>query len=182
MLRCLMKPSLNKKYPVVRDRGRTPGSMPEIAERFRAYLRGHGLRLTRERLEILEAALCAEKHFDAEELLSSFGRRRSRVSRATTYRTLALLEQCGILRRSLLGQGRSLYERALGRGHHDHMICAACGLIVEFFDSELEALQERIAWRRGFRIHQHVHELFGTCKACRMRRPAASRGNGTGSV
>ncbi len=172
-----MKPSLNKKHPVSGSRARGASSMLEIVERFRAYLRSHRLRLTRERLEILHAALGAEKHFDAEELLSSLGRRRPRVSRATTYRTLTLLEQCGILRRSLLGQGRSLYERALGRGHHDHMICAACGRIVEFFDSELEALQERIALRRGFRIHRHVHELFGTCKACRSGRAAASRGN-----
>ncbi len=54
----------------------------------------------------------------------------------------------------------------------------SCGRIVEFFDSELEALQERIALRRGFRINRHVHELFGTCKECRAARPRAIAENG----
>lgn len=177
-----MKLSLNKKSTAVAPRDRVASSSPGIVERFQAYLRGNRLRLTRERLDILQAALSAEKHFDAEELLTSLGRRRPRVSRATMYRTLTLLEQCGILRRSLLGQGRSLYEQALGRGHHDHIICAACGRIVEFFDSDLEALQERIAARRGFRIHRHIHELFGTCKSCRTGRANVSRGNGRGGA
>jgi Fur family transcriptional regulator, ferric uptake regulator len=150
----------------------------EATERFRAYLRSHRLRLTRERLDVIQTALEAEKHFDAEDLLAKLGRRRPRVSRATAYRTLSLLEECGILRRSLLGQGRSLYERAIGRGHHDHIVCASCGRIVEFFDSELEALQEKIATRRGFRIHRHIHELFGTCRVCRNGQAGAIRGNG----
>jgi Fur family transcriptional regulator, ferric uptake regulator len=162
-----MKLSLNKDSGGETTPATKTGTTRAATERFRAYLRLHRLRLTRERLDLLEAALATKKHFGAEELLTKLSRRRPRVSRATTYRTLALLEQCGILRSSVLGRGRSLYERALGRGHHDHIVCASCGKIVEFYDPELEALQARIAENRGFRIHQHVHELFGTCRSCR---------------
>jgi Fur family ferric uptake transcriptional regulator len=141
-------------------------SLVEATELFRGFLREQRLRLTPERLELLRGALGSPKHFDADELVARLRRRGRRVSRATTYRTLSLLEQCGILRKSLLGKERHLYEAALGRGHHDHIVCARCGQIEEFYDAELEALQERIAAERGFRILDHLHELFGLCAAC----------------
>jgi Fur family ferric uptake transcriptional regulator len=147
---------------------KTPSApaLEEATELFRGFLRGQRLRFTTERLECLRAALGSPAHFDADELVARLRRRGNRVSRATTYRTLSLLEQCGILRKSLLGQERHRYEAALGRGHHDHIICARCGRIEEFYDAELEALQERIAGERGFRILDHVHELFGLCREC----------------
>jgi Fur family ferric uptake transcriptional regulator len=143
-----------------------PAVLDEATERFRGFLRGQRLRLTPERLELLRVALGSPAHFDADELVARLRKRGHSVSRATTYRTLSLLEQCGILRKSLLGQGRHLYETALGRGHHDHIICARCGRIEEFYDEELEQLQERIALERGFRILDHIHELFGVCDRC----------------
>jgi Fur family ferric uptake transcriptional regulator len=173
-----MKLSLNKKCDRQSASNHGRPYMPDVVDSFRAHLRSHRLRLTRERLEILSAVLASDKHFDAEDLFARLGRRRPPVSRATIYRTLTLLEQCGVLRRSLLGGDRRLYERAIERGHHDHIVCASCGRIVEFFDSRLEALQERIALRRGFRINRHVHELFGTCKECRAARRRALAENG----
>jgi Fur family transcriptional regulator, ferric uptake regulator len=138
----------------------------EATERLREYLRAQKLRLTPERMAMLRAALGYPGHFDAEEMVTHLRRRRSRVSRATIYRTLGLLERCGILRKSLLGQGRSVYERALGRGHHDHVVCATCGKIEEFYDERVERLQEEVAAGLGFRILDHLHELFGLCKDC----------------
>lgn len=138
----------------------------EATERLRDYLRTQKLRLTPERLALLRAALGYPGHFDAEEMVAHLRRRRNRVSRATIYRTLGLLERCGILRKSLLGQGRGVYERALGRGHHDHVICARCGRIEEFFDERVERLQDEVAHGLGFQILDHVHELFGLCSDC----------------
>lgn len=148
-------------------------TLAEATEIFRGFLRGHRLRFTSERLECLRAALGSPAHFDADELATRLRRRGRRVSRATTYRTLSLLEQCGILRKSLLGKERNRYEAALGRRHHDHIICARCGRIEEFFDAELEALQERIAGERGFRILDHIHELYGLCTQCGERAGAS---------
>lgn len=139
----------------------------EATERFRGYLRNKRLRLTPERIELLRMVISQSGHFDADEVAARFRRGRRRVSRATVYRTLLLLEECGIVRKALLGHPRSLYENAIGRGHHDHLICTTCGRIEEFYVDELERLQDEIAARFGYRIHDHVHELLGTCAGCR---------------
>jgi Fur family ferric uptake transcriptional regulator len=65
------------------------------------------------------------------------------------------------------------FELALGRRHHDHLLCRRCGRVVEFRSSAIEDLQVRVAARHGFRLTAHVHELVGDCSACRRRkRPA----------
>ncbi|MDM7916438.1 MAG: transcriptional repressor [Candidatus Eisenbacteria bacterium] len=143
---------------------------------FRGYLRKQKLRLTRERMDLLRAALGAPSHFDADGLASSLRKQGRKVSRATTYRTLTLLEQCGILRKSLQREGRSLYETALDRGHHDHILCLSCGRIEEFFDERVEKLQDEIASGLGFRVVNHLHELLGFCGQCARRDKADGKG------
>jgi Fur family transcriptional regulator, ferric uptake regulator len=161
-----MKLSLNKHSLEALPMTRRTQIVEEATDRLREYLRGRKLRLTPERLALLHAALGVPGHFDAEEMVAHLRRRRSRVSRATIYRTLALFERCGILRKSLLKQGRGVYERALGRDHHDHIVCAGCGRIDEFYDERVEKLQVEVAGNLGFQIIDHLHELVGFCRAC----------------
>ncbi len=136
-------------------------SLDEIKERFRAFLATRKLRMTREREELLSAIFHAPRHFEAEDLIRTLKRREGRVSRATVYRTLALLEECGILRKSLFGRNRHFFESVVGRRHHDHLICIRTGKIIEFEDDRIEQLQEEICRRYGFRMVDHVHEIFG---------------------
>ena len=91
------------------------------------------------------------------------------VSRATIYRTLGLLEECGILRKSLFGHNRHFYESTVGRHHHDHLVCIRCGQIREFEEDRIEHLQEEICRRFGYLIVDHVHEIFGICGDCQSR-------------
>jgi len=136
-------------------------SLEEITERFRAFLATRKLRMTREREELLSAIFHAPRHFEAEDLIRTLKRRDGRVSRATVYRTLALLEECGILRKSLFGRNRHFFESVVGRRHHDHLVCIRTGKIIEFEDDRIEQLQEEICRRYGFRMVDHVHEIFG---------------------
>ena len=50
---------------------------------------------------------------------------------------------------------------AAGRAHHDHLIDTDSGQIIEFVDPEIEALQEKIAAKLGYRLTGHRMELFG---------------------
>jgi Fur family ferric uptake transcriptional regulator len=59
-----------------------------------------------------------------------------------------------------VGDGKSLYEPKLDNDHHDHMICVDSGKIIEFFDEELELLQDKIAKKYGYKVVRHVHQLF----------------------
>jgi Fur family ferric uptake transcriptional regulator len=171
----LLKLSLNKHTEEKWIMTPQAAILQDATERLRDYLRGQRLRLTPERLALLRAALGHPGHFDADAMVAQLRRRRRPVSRATIYRTLGLLERCGILRKSLLGQGRGLYERALGRAHHDHIVCAACGRIEEFCDERVERLQDEVAAGLGFRILDHIHELFGLCATCAEGAPDNGR-------
>jgi Fur family ferric uptake transcriptional regulator len=76
------------------------------------------------------------------------------------YRTVRMFEENGILSRLDLGDGRARYEE-MPESHHDHLIDTRSGKIIEFNDPELEALQERIAARLGYKLVDHRLELFG---------------------
>ena len=84
----------------------------------------------------------------------------SSVSIATVYRTVRLFEEAGILERHDFGDGRSRYEEATD-DHHDHLINIKTGEVVEFTNTEIEALQERIAKAHGLKLVDHKLELYG---------------------
>jgi Fur family transcriptional regulator, ferric uptake regulator len=140
----------------------------EVVER---HLRQQGCRWTNQRALIVRTALATHEHFTAEELLSMCKCSDPRVSRATVYRTLAVLEQAGFIEGLDTGDGGRRFEHVLGHEHHDHMVCTVCGAILEFRDDELERLQEAAAARHGFCIDGHSLRLYGRCSACAGRPP-----------
>ena len=144
-----------------------------IRKKFESYLRRRSLKLTSQRGAIFERAFATHEHFSAETL---FGWLRSesdrRVSRATVYRTLSLLEEGGFIESLDTGSGELVYEHVLGHEHHDHLICLGCKRIVEFQEDRIEELQEDVARRKGFRLLSHSLRLMGLCAACARLRDA----------
>jgi Fur family ferric uptake transcriptional regulator len=139
---------------------------PAILDQFQKFLAERKLRMTKERETLVREILRAPKHFEAEQLIRRLRWSRRRVSRATVYRTLSLLESSGILRRSTFGGDRSYYEAVLNEGHHDHLICLQCGRIEEFEEPQIESLQNRVCESKGFMLLDHVHQMFGLCPDC----------------
>ncbi|SHE44099.1 manganese uptake regulator, Fur family [Loktanella atrilutea] len=119
-----------------------------------------GLRMTAPRRVIARVLDAADDHPDAEALHARAAAIDPRISLATVYRTVKLFEEQGILEKHAFGDGRARYEAADG-GHHDHLIDMATGQVIEFVDPEIEALQEKIARRLGYRLIGHRLELFG---------------------
>lgn len=140
---------------------------PEQAlRRFEAFLRTRDLRMTSQRREILLLAWGTHEHFTAEQMDGWVRARDASVSRATVYRTLALLVEGGFLSTIDRGHGQTLYEHILGHSHHDHMLCLACGRILEFRCEEIEELQRRMADHHHFLIQRHTLRLEGLCSRC----------------
>ena len=81
-----------------------------ITQRLEAHLASQGLRRTKQREVIVEAAFATDDHFKAEELLEKARKLDSTVSRATVYRTLTLLVECGLLREVDLGRDQTYYD------------------------------------------------------------------------
>ena len=124
------------------------------------------LRATPERFAILDAVLGSQGHFDVEGLYYRMISTGSKVSKATVYNTLELLQECGLVSKYRFAENTSRYEKAFGRPHHHHMICLSCGDIIEFTNDRLEQIQEEVAANKDFKIQSTTIQIFGTCSKC----------------
>lgn len=122
-----------------------------------------GLRMTGQRRTIAAVLEESADHPDVEELHKRSAARDANISIATVYRTVKLFEEAGILDKLEFGDGRARYEDA-EREHHDHLIDMNSGAVIEFVDPEIEALQEKIAEKLGYKLIGHRLELYGVPK------------------
>jgi len=147
----------------------------QIVKRFERFLKGHSLKLTAQRRRIFDRAFATHEHFSAETLYAWLKEEDGdKASRATVYRTLALLLEGGFVEALDAGRGELVYEHVLGHQHHDHMVCLACGKIDEFQDERIEELQLEACRKKGFQLVSHDLRLRGYCKACARKRGAGS--------
>ena len=119
-----------------------------------------GLRMTGQRKIIAQVLENAADHPDVEELYKRTSKIDPTISIATVYRTVKLFDEAGILDKLEFGDGRARYEDAK-REHHDHLIDVKSGRVIEFMDSDIEKLQEKIAQKLGYRLMGHKLELYG---------------------
>lgn len=117
-------------------------------------------------------------HFRLEDLSTRLTADGIRLSQATLYRSLPLLEEACVIRRALHLQTTArdgvVFEH-VDEAHHDHLVCATCGLMVEFEYPAIEVLQEAVAQDHGFVLKRHHLELVGICARCRDADSVASR-------
>ncbi|GBR44298.1 Fur family transcriptional regulator [Neokomagataea tanensis NBRC 106556] len=116
--------------------------------------------MTGQRRVIAYVLSTADDHPDVEELYRRAAEIDGRISVATVYRTVRLLEEKGILERRDFGGGRARYE-ASDNGHHYHLIDVESGHVAEFEDDEPVRLMTEIARRLGFELVSHRIEIFG---------------------
>jgi len=136
---------------------------------FSKFLKERGQRFTKERAVILQEALSFNSHFDPENLYLQIKETGMKASRASVYRTLNLLCDCGLIGRVRKSEHGTIYEQTFGHEHHDHMLCIQCGKVIEFYSEELERLQEHLCKKRDFKGASHTLEIRGYCKRCRKK-------------
>jgi len=149
--------------------------MAEIREKqqFLAYLRSRGQRVTGERLALFEEIFSQHGHIDADALLTAMRGRGLKISRATVYRNLDLLVECGLATRQQLGRRGFLYEHVHGGQRHDHLVCTVCGRVVEFVSPGIAALQTEICRAHGFVPSHHTLQISGLCNSCQSASTAS---------
>ena len=119
-----------------------------------------GMRMTEQRRVIAGVLETAVDHPDTEELYNRASKIDARISISTVYRTVALFEEAGIIERHDFRDGRARYE-PVPESHHDHLIDLKTGQVIEFRSEEIEALQEVISRRLGYKLVDHRLELYG---------------------
>ncbi len=137
------------------------------------HISKHNLKVTKERSAILRAFLDSERHITAEELYRNMREDGSSIGLATIYRTLNLFCESGLAEQRQFGDGQARYELTYNVKHHDHLICEECHRIIEFENQEIEALQEKVAQKNGFKIFSHKLELYGICASCSAKKTAS---------
>ncbi len=138
----------------------------DAAARFARYLALNRLKMTRSRRAILGEVLAVKGHFTADDLLAHFRSRGRLVAPATLYRTLNRLVEARLVHRLPMVRGQARYEPIVGRQQHHHMVCLACGKIIEFESRAIERLQQSVCRRKKFTLLEHTHQLRGHCEDC----------------
>ena len=118
-----------------------------------------GMRMTEQRRVIAQVIEAAEDHPDVEELYHRASAIDARISLSTVYRTLNLFEEAGLVTKHDFKDGRARFE-PIPDEHHDHLIDIRSGKVIEFRNEEIEAIQEVIAKRLGYRLVDHRLELY----------------------
>ncbi len=117
-------------------------------------------------LLVLEAFLSTEAHITLEELFGLYKSAGGNRDKRFIQEALDIMIRYGFAQKvALEGKPVSYEHRHLGN-HHDHLVCVKCGRVEEFYMPELESLQDRIAYRRGFQNLQHRLEIYGLCREC----------------
>ena len=122
-----------------------------------------GVKLTEQRRIIAKVMSESSDHPDVDELYNRVSKIDPKISIATVYRTVKLLEEAGILAKHDFKGGKARYE-AMIESHHDHLIDVKTGEIIEFVDEEIEKLQKKVAEKYGYKLVDHKLELYGVKK------------------
>ena len=128
-----------------------------------------GLKLTDQRKVIVKVLSESKENYgesdhpDVDELYNRVSKLDSKISIATVYRTVKILEEAGILVKHDFKAGKARYEQ-IRESHHDHLIDIKTGEIIEFVDEEIEKLQKKVADKYGYQLVDHKLELYGIKK------------------
>tara|TARA_B100000795_G_C22757044_1_gene421960 strand:- start:376 stop:783 length:408 start_codon:yes stop_codon:yes gene_type:complete len=131
--------------------------MNDIEEKCKAK----GVRLTDQRRIIAKAMSVSIDHPDVDELHKRVNKIDKKISIATVYRTVKLLEESGIVEKHDFKGGKARYEQSPDE-HHDHLIDINSGEIIEFVNKDIEILQNKVAQKLGYKLVDHKLELYGS--------------------
>lgn len=135
--------------------------------RFEAYLREHGLKMTRAREQVFREILSSPGvHPNAEEIHRRLRAKKKPVGLATIYRTLNLLVRSGLVTAIDLGESHSHFEPDWNRISHGHLICLSCGRVQEFSHAEIQAAINKVGEEKGYLLDKFSIQVFGYCRDC----------------
>lgn len=147
--------------------------MPNTQEYFKELLKSNGLKVTTQRIVILEVLQDKPgEHLTAEEIYEHVKERLPEIGLATVYRTIQLLSELNLIDKLNLDDGYVRYEIGKsnnGKHHHHHLICMNCGAVLAFEDDFLEILEEKIEQTMYFRVIDHEVKMFGYCCECNKK-------------
>jgi Fur family peroxide stress response transcriptional regulator len=139
----------------------------EIKRKLIESLKKNNLRVTRQRLEIIEVLSQNRSHPSAREILKAVRRKVPSVSLSTVYYTLDLFKKDGSIKELDFYDMENRYESNVS--HHLDLVCLGCGKIVDYVE-QIPIPVERVEEKTGFAVNRIRYEYYGYCKKCRQKR------------
>src|SRR5436190_18385561 len=127
---------------------------------FRKKLKAEGLKYTPERAQVLDTVMGFDGLFEADRVLEKVRRSGFRVSKATVYRTIKLLQEAGIIQRALFDREQAHYQLVYGKAAQDSIIRMDTGEVIAVDVPELAAVRERVCRERGLLAKGHRLVIF----------------------
>ncbi len=137
----------------------------QATEVFKEFLKKKDLKITRQREILLRRIFETTEHLSAEDLEDMV--KGDGISKATIYRTLQLLVECGMVKEVDLGEDRRYYEHVFGHPAHDHIVCVDCRKVFEFNAADLQGVEDAITKRLGFKPVGHSLRIEAKCNDLR---------------
>jgi len=144
-------------------------SLREAQEHFNGHLKRVGLKHTGQRDTILLTFLETREHLSTDELFRLVKKRDTKIGFTTVYRTLKLLQECGLASEVAFHDGIARYEHQHNRRSHHHMVCTDCGVSVEFFAPDAERIEQEIGKKFHFETTRHTFQIYGLCTDCKKK-------------
>jgi Fur family ferric uptake transcriptional regulator len=136
-------------------------STPDVID----VLRRRGLRMTPQRRAIVAEIMRTQGHISPTGLVHRVQGEMPGVNASTIYRTLALLEEVGVLAHAHL-EGGAEYHRA-EEPEHVHLACSSCGAEDDLSIGETKELADLIVARHDFQPDLTHFAISGLCGECR---------------
>jgi Fur family ferric uptake transcriptional regulator len=150
---------------VAQDRTSKAAVMPW--QSVREQLRARGLRWTPQRRVLIDVLSGATGHVTGSELIERCRAVDPETVPSTVYRTLAVLEELGLVSHSHGHDGREEFH-VLPEIDHGHLHCTRCGLTWELSADEAAAFIDGIQQARGFTVQVSHLSVGGLCPGCRV--------------
>jgi Fur family transcriptional regulator, ferric uptake regulator len=154
---------------MIRQAHANPYPLKELSlEAIVELLRANGMRITKNRIQIIDTLLRAEKPLSLDEIQTRIGADAGSSDYATVFRVMTVLENLQVAQKVNLNRSCSYYELVNPQQHYDHIICTECGRVTLMIDScPVEKVERKIEKRYGFSDIRHSLEFFGRCRECK---------------
>ena len=134
---------------------------------FRSVCSERGIKVTPQRLEIFREVASTTEHPDAETIYQGVSQRVPAISRDTVYRTLATLEEQGLVHKAEMLSGKARYDANVER--HHHFVCHQCGRVYDFYSDALNELPVPKSVKTLGHVESSHVQLRGICARCARR-------------
>jgi len=130
-----------------------------------ATLRQYGYKLTPQRRVVIQTIASSQDHLTPAAIYDKVHHDQPNIGLVTVYRTLEILAELELICELHAGGSCRSYTVS-APGHHHHLICSNCGVVIDFTDCDLGEAQQNLSNETGFRINGHLLEFIGLCQTC----------------